>query len=94
MVGGAYCPLSPKDPPQRLKALVHQTHSRLTLIHFITKPLFDTDTATVDIETVNNFNDWCIKIDMQQLSNLPITTEHIVFTIFTSGSTGIPKAVS
>ena len=37
MVGAVYCPLSPRDPQNRLHSLVQQTQSRLVLIHHPTK---------------------------------------------------------
>ena len=40
MVGGVYCPLSPRDPQHRLHALVQQTQSRLVLVHWLTKTKF------------------------------------------------------
>ncbi|UJR22118.1 hypothetical protein I4U23_025182 [Adineta vaga] len=93
MVGGSYCPLSPQDPPQRLKALVNQIHSRLVIIHPTTTAMFELNTMTVNIDTAMHFNESCNEAKVQQLSDIPITAENIVFTIFTSGSTGIPKAV-
>ena len=40
MVGGVYCPLSPRDPQHRLHALLQQTQSRLVLVHHLTKTKF------------------------------------------------------
>ena len=37
IVGGVYCPLSPRDPQHRLYALVEQTQCRFVLVHHPTK---------------------------------------------------------
>ncbi|CAF4104700.1 unnamed protein product [Adineta steineri] len=93
MVGGVYCPLSPQDPPQRLQALLNQTHSRLVMVHFFTDPIFEIDVFRLNIDTAITITDIYVDINLHKLSKISATPEHIVFTIFTSGSTGIPKAV-
>ena len=93
MVGGAYCPLSSQDPPQRLQALFNQTQSRLIVIHSATHAIFGPDVTTLDIDTAMSVDEISFDINLDQLSIIPVTPENIVFVIFTSGSTGIPKAV-
>ncbi|CAF1073106.1 unnamed protein product [Adineta steineri] len=93
MVGSAYCPLSLRDPPQRLQALVDQTQSRLVLVHASTLTVFSPDSLTLDIDGIICFEERFTEIDLNKLSNVPVTSESTVFVIFTSGSTGIPKAV-
>ncbi|CAF0960866.1 unnamed protein product [Adineta steineri] len=93
MVGSVYCPLSPQDPPQRLQALLNQTHSRLVMVHFSTNFIFEIDIVRLNIDTAITINDIYGDIDLNKLSKVSVTPEYIVFTIFTSGSTGIPKAV-
>jgi non-ribosomal peptide synthetase component F len=93
MAGGVYCPLSSKDPPQRLQALVNQTQSRLVMIDATTHALFAVDVVTLDVDAAINIDANFIDINLHQLSTIPVTPENIVFVIFTSGSTGIPKAV-
>ena len=94
MVGGVYCPLSPRDPQQRLHALVQQTHSRLVLVHHQTKTKVNKNTVSVNIDSVisDNSSEWVINVD--ELFNVGVTSEHIAYIIFTSGSTGTPKAVN
>jgi non-ribosomal peptide synthetase component F len=96
MTGGVYCPLSPRDPQQRLHTLVQQTQSRLVLIDWLTKAKFQNDYILVDIDLllVNNNNNVDGDVDVNRLSNVSVTSDHIAYIIFTSGSTGIPKAVS
>ncbi|CAF1537659.1 unnamed protein product, partial [Adineta steineri] len=89
MVGGVYCPLSPRDPQHRLHALVEQTKSRLVLIHHLTKIKFDHDIISQDIDSIMIIND----IDKKGLSSAIMKGEEIAYIIFTSGSTGTPKAV-
>ena len=94
MVGGVYCPLSPRDPQQRLHALVQQTQSRLVLVHWLTKTKFQNDTISIDIDSGLVDNDVKSNIDVDRLSSVIVTPDNIAYTIFTSGSTGMPKAVS
>ncbi|CAF4135800.1 unnamed protein product, partial [Adineta steineri] len=92
MVGSAYCPLSLRDPPQRLKALFDQTQSRLVLVHASTPTVFSPDSLTLDIDGIICLEEKFTEINLNKLSNVPVTPESTVFVIFTSGSTGIPKA--
>ncbi|UJR22122.1 hypothetical protein I4U23_025186, partial [Adineta vaga] len=92
MIGGVYCPLSPRDPEQRLYALVQQTNSRLVLVHSSTINKFPLSFIILDIDILT------IRVDLEdvssivQLSNIIVTPDNIAYIIFTSGSTGIPKA--
>ncbi len=96
MTGGIYCPLSPRDPQQRLHALVQKTRSHLVLVHWLTKSKFQNDFILVDIDLllINNNNNVQSNADVNRLSNVSVTSDHIAYIIFTSGSTGTPKAVS
>ena len=93
MVGGAYCPLSSRDPLLRLSALVHQVRSRLVLVHPATRAIFGGDVTTVDIDTTINGDKARTESAFGQLSDIHVTLENIAIIIFTSGSTGVPKAV-
>jgi non-ribosomal peptide synthetase component F len=94
IVGGVYCPLSPRDPQHRLHALLQQTQSRLILIHYLTKTKFNDDIVSLDIDSVLTNNDMERDVDVDRLSNVIVTPDNIAYIIFTSGSTGTPKAVS
>ncbi|CAF1093095.1 unnamed protein product [Adineta steineri] len=93
MVGSAYCPLSVRDPPQRLQVLVNQTQSRLVLVHASTPAIFSPDNLTLNIDCIIRLEERFSEINLNELSDVPVTTESVAFVIFTSGSTGIPKAV-
>jgi nonribosomal peptide synthetase DhbF len=95
MSGGVYCPLSSQDPPNRLHALVQQTHSPLVLVHWLTKAKFQKNVVLVDIDRVliNNIENKS-DVDFNLLTTVIMTPENIACVIFTSGSTGTPKAVS
>jgi non-ribosomal peptide synthetase component F len=94
MIGGVYCPLSPRDPQHRLHALVQQTQSRLVLVHHLTKIKFQDNVITIDIDSVLVTNAVESNTDIDRLSNVAVTPDDIAYIIFTSGSTGTPKAVS
>ena len=91
MIGGVYCPLSPRDPQPRLYALLQQTQSRLVLVHHLTNTKFNDDIISFDIDLILTDND--VESDVDRLSNIIVTPKSIAYIIFTSGSTGIPKAV-
>jgi non-ribosomal peptide synthetase component F len=94
MVGGVYCPLSPRDPEHRLHSLLQQTQSRLVLVHSLTKTKFHDDVITLDINSLL-INKYILNDDnINQLSHVILTSENLAYIIFTSGSTGTPKAVN
>ncbi|CAF3953230.1 unnamed protein product, partial [Adineta steineri] len=93
MVGGVYCPLSPRDPQHRLHALTQQTQSRLVLVHHLTKTKFDHNTVSSNIDSILNSNDLNSDMNHTCLPSVIVKSEDIAYTIFTSGSTGTPKAV-
>ena len=94
MVGGVYCPLSPRDPQHRLHALVQQTQSCLVLVHELTADTFTNDTISLNIDLTLASNHVEIDDDVDRLSSVIVTSDDIAYIIFTSGSTGTPKAVS
>jgi non-ribosomal peptide synthetase component F len=93
MIGGIYCPLSPRDPEHRLHSLVKQTQSRLVLVHSLTKTKFNDDVISFNIDLIVSDNDAESDIGVDRLSDILVTPNNIAYTIFTSGSTGTPKAV-
>ncbi|CAF1363074.1 unnamed protein product [Adineta steineri] len=92
MIGGVYCPLSPRDPQHRLHALTQQTQSRLVFIHWLTKNMFNDNIISVNTDLVLTNNDMKSDTVVDQLSSINVTSDNIAFIIFTSGSTGVPKA--
>ncbi|CAF1439335.1 unnamed protein product [Adineta ricciae] len=93
MAGGVYCPLFPRDPQQRLHALLQQTQSRLVLVHYLTKDKFQNDVISSDINAVLTDENQGINVDVDRLSDVIVTPDSVAYIIFTSGSTGTPKAV-
>ena len=94
MVGGVYCPLSPRDPQHRLHALVQQTQSHLVLVHQLTADRFNNENISLNIDSTLANNHVESDVDADRLSSVIVTSDDIAYIIFTSGSTGIPKAVS
>ncbi|CAF1001867.1 unnamed protein product [Adineta steineri] len=93
VVGGVYCPLSPRDPEHRLDALTRQTQSPLVLVHDLTTAKFAHDIVSPNIDSILNIKDVNSDMDLSCLSGVIVKSEEIAYTIFTSGSTGTPKAV-
>ncbi|CAF1557522.1 unnamed protein product, partial [Adineta steineri] len=93
MAGSVYCPLPPRDPQQRLHALIQQTQSRLVLVHHVTKTKLDDDIISLDIDSILINNYVVSDVYVDRLSSVTVTPNDIAYIIFTSGSTGIPKAV-
>ncbi|CAF1454929.1 unnamed protein product [Adineta steineri] len=94
MSGSVYCPLSARDPQNRLHTLIKQTQSRIVLIHWLTRTkCHDNDIALIDIHSILINHDSKSDVDINRLSDVRVTSNDIAYIIFTSGSTGIPKAV-
>ena len=99
MIGGIYCPLSPRDPKHRLHSLIQQTQSRLVLVHYLTKMKFNNNILLLDIDSIlinNSLSSININNNdmIDQLSNVKVSADSFAYIIFTSGSTGTPKGVS
>ena len=93
MIGGIYCPLSPRDPEHRVHALIQQIESRFVLVHWLTESKFHNKIVSTDIDSTWINNDIISDVNVDRLSSITITSNNIAYIIFTSGSTGIPKAV-
>ncbi|UJR06582.1 hypothetical protein I4U23_010866 [Adineta vaga] len=52
MVGGVYCPLSPRDPKDRLYKLVEQTQSHLILAHWLTIEKIHDGNIVVNVDSI------------------------------------------
>lgn len=89
-VGGAYLPLDPKYPKERLAFLLSDTQTPvlLTQQHLVqTLPVHEAETICLDTEWET--------ITQQNTANFvtEVTSENLVYVIYTSGSTGKPKGV-
>ncbi|CAF3749419.1 unnamed protein product [Rotaria sp. Silwood1] len=91
MIGGVYCPLSPRDPKHRLHALLQQIQSGLVLVHYLTKNKFKDNFISLDIDSVLIDNELETDVDVNRLSSVNVTVQNVAYAIFTSGSTGTPK---
>jgi len=94
MVGGVYCPLSPRDPQHRLQSLLEQSQSRSVLVHHLTRTKFQMNVISTDIDSVLATSDINSDNGDDLLANVLVAPNNIAYIIFTSGSTGTPKAVS
>lgn len=90
--GGAFVPLNPKDPIDRLQDLVAQTEARHIIVtkqnrHLVNKMSFTGDV----VELPSSMNQW------YPLNTTSVTSQvkpsNTAYALFTSGSTGRPKAV-
>lgn len=94
-IGCTYCPLFCQDPKNRLDYLIEQTNSHFVIIHSKTKDLFDKDITTINLNYILNNNLQKLNYqNLNELTNVLVTSETITYVIFTSGSTGKPKAVN
>jgi len=94
MVGGVYCPLSPRDPQHRLQSLLEQSQSRIVLVHHLTRTKFQMNVISTDIDSMLVTSDIKSDNDLDLLTTVWVALNNIAYIIFTSGSTGTPKAVS
>lgn len=93
MTGAIYCPLSPRDPQNRLYSLLQLTQSRVVLVHHSTKHIFQNNVIAVDIDSAFTGNDFENITYADSLLDIAVTPDSVAYIIFTSGSTGTPKPV-
>ncbi|CAF3473432.1 unnamed protein product [Rotaria socialis] len=92
MSGAVYCPLSPRDPEERLHMLVRETNCRVVLVHWLTGLKFAIRVPLLCIDDLLSIYHNNSRRRLDILSELTASSEAIAYTIFTSGSTGTPKA--
>ena len=90
--GGAFVPLNPSDPPDRLQYLVRTTDPCILLFseqtkHLATEIAPKRRSMILDIDT----NHWATSNDTPVHSS--VRASNTAYALFTSGSTGRPKAV-
>ena len=89
LCNAVYCPLSPRDPIERRRALINETRATIILVHEATDHLFSEDEIN------------CRKLRINEQENIETDPDSLIvqdlaslaFVVFTSGSTGTPKGV-
>ncbi len=89
--GGAYLPLVPTDPPERLELLLAETEARLVLAR-------SDGPALAGARRVVHLDDAAERQAVARQSAEPLPgralSGHLAYVIYTSGSTGRPKGVA
>ena len=94
MAGGVYCPLSPRDPEERLLRMAEQCVSRVLIVHGSSKKMLNDRFALCDLKSWMPKESLENALDVNPLSQVLVGADDTTYTIFTSGSTGLPKGVS
>ena len=94
--GGAWVPLDPSHPPQRLQQVVKQTQARLALASPDNKELVSNVVPNV-LEVSADLNSKLADTQPAEMTTqgpkVNVTPENAVYVLFTSGSTGTPKGL-
>ena len=85
--GGAYLPLSPEDPPERIAYIVADARVRIVLVHGATASKAPAGVPVINLEEPHIYAGLATN---PALVNRP---EDLAYVIYTSGSTGKPKGV-
>ena len=88
--GGAYLPVDPHLPEERIKFIVNDSGSELILTQ---EHLIDKLTAIVSRDQIVNLNDPNLYSGSPSNPELINTSSDLAYVIYTSGSTGVPKGV-
>ena len=94
MSGSVYCPLSPRDPAERLHLLVKETKARVVLVHWLTNLKLANSVPSVSIDEIINAEETLTDAVVNRILACSVSSKNVAYAIFTSGSTGTPKAVS
>ncbi len=82
--GGAYMPVSPDYPIDRITYMTEIAGSKIALLYGCEK---EVEIETVDLE---NFDFACNRLEVENINS----SDDTAYIIFTSGSTGTPKGIS
>ena len=89
--GGAYMPLDPEYPEERLGFMredgeLHVLITQTDLLERVTKP-------AVEHLIVIEENSWSDE-RVENLNNVPVSSDNLAYLLYTSGSTGRPKGIA
>lgn len=88
--GGAFVPLDPSHPKDRLKAIIEKVKANIVIASPETAHLFQGTVATV-IQVTSSMVE---SLDQTLEYHVPkVRPDHAAFVLFTSGSTGKPKGI-
>ncbi|WP_438711358.1 amino acid adenylation domain-containing protein [Aquimarina muelleri] len=90
--GGAYVPIDPNSPQQRLDFILEDTAAHHLLTHSDLSDMFDGYGDSLFVTTMDTFQEVLEGYSATSLDSRP-TPEQLVYVIYTSGTTGVPKGV-
>ena len=90
--GGAYLPLDPEYPPDRLAYLLADAAPRVLLLHAATETIMATVPVPADLVTVHLDRPGTWRTDHRPAA-VEAGPDDLAYVIYTSGSTGRPKGV-
>ena len=84
-IGGAYLPMHPDYPIERVSYILNDSNSKLLI----------SDNNNIDVNNINIINPSKVNLDSFDNANLNIniSSDDLCYVIYTSGSTGKPKGV-
>jgi amino acid adenylation domain-containing protein len=88
--GGAYIPLNPQDPADRLAVLIEQSGMKIIIAH---EDLVGQMPAKLPQLVLLNLDLDLIALEEESNLEVPIEGSTLAYVIYTSGSTGLPKGV-
>ena len=85
--GGAYLPIDPTYPPERISFMLEDSKARILLTQNSFKARYQTDLTTIDVADESVYRN-----SGENLTNLN-QSGNLAYVIYTSGSTGKPKGI-